>query len=262
MRVTVLFLVCIPVLYSPMVLAVNGWMLAADYRHETVDEYLMDGSKFLRERGNQPILKISRFSDLGPGAFQVAIEHARPSLDYRGRSQNGAAISTRTEYANTRVSATYSLPIFSGWQGRVGLEQELRNRSIHATGKVAGLHENYRTLWEVLGLRWQKSTWRGEYVVSLDWMSSVAGRQKVWSEGVMDPVRFDTGSSEGARLSVEWPVYRSSDAQRLLATAYFESFVIERSQDVAWQRNGVTQGYLAQPETHRKQIGIGLSYCW
>ena len=262
MRVTFLLLVCIPVLYSPMTLAVNGWMLAANYRHETVDEYLMDGSKFLREGGNQPVLKISRVSDLGPGAIQMAIEHARPGLDYRGRSQNGVAINTRTDYANTRVSATYNLPLLSGWQGRVGLEQEFRNRNIHAAGKVAGLRENYRTLWEVLGLRWQKSTGRGECVVSLDWMSSVAGHQKVWSDGIMDPVRFDTGSAEGARLSVEWPVYRFGDAQRLSATAYFESFVIERSLDVAWQRNGVTQGYLAQPETHRKQMGVGLSYYW
>lgn len=264
MRAPAIFLAFCSFLLSgaSAIAAANRWTATADLRHETVVEYRTDGSRFLQERGNQAVLGIAYQSSVGPGDLEVAIEHARPRLHYQGHSQNGLAIRTQTDYVNTRLATIYALPIFPGWRGRVGLEQEFRDRRIHATGNIAGLSENYRTRWEVLGLQWQNVSGSGKGSVSLDWMSSAAGRQKVWSSGGIDPVSFETGSAEGVRLSAEWPLSQSGDVTQLLVTLHVESLVIKRSHDVAWQRNGVTQGYLAQPATRRKQFGVGLSYVW
>lgn len=238
-----------------------GGRLGLGAQRENVQEFGSQDNHLLTEQGNTPLLDASLHAGNERLRLQLQLRHSRGTLHYDGKTSAGNSVSSETRYRDTRLGLLGALRLYGGLEALLGVEQENRYRDIQSVGNIRGLTETYRLRWRAAGLGWQHAGQDGPWRVSALWLRSFSSQQTVESGGYIDYTRFDAGRLRGYRLEALLPVARAGQIRFSLQPS-FEYLDIARSADVPWYRNGVLNGNIAQPETHRWAAGLSLCAGW
>jgi hypothetical protein len=206
-----------------------SWDVSAGALHRRLVERADNGSRLVTETG--PMLRLGFGMQLRlaqGGALRLDLGAAGGRLDYEGRTQAGAPVSTTTRHREVDLALAWR-PLAAaawgeGWLVLRGLEQR---RTIASTATVGGLEET-STVW-MPGLRWtgafDGAGWRWQ--PSIELRASVRHRLDIDYRGVFDPSALKGGRRHDVVLglamsapdspwqwSVEWTHARQSASPR------------------------------------------------
>ncbi|GAA5167261.1 hypothetical protein [Viridibacterium curvum] len=238
-----------------------GGHISLGLQRENVQEFGTQDNHLLTEHGRLPLINAALELTAERLRVQFALRHARGELHYDGKTSAGTSVSSETRYRETRTGFIAALRSYAELEALLGVEQEDRYRDIQGVGSVRGLTERYRFRWLAAGLGWRHDGKRGPWQVSALWLRSFSSRQSVESAGYIDYNSFEGGRLRGYRFEALLPVTRAGKVSFALQPG-FEYFDIARSADVPWYRNGVLNGSIAQPETHRWTASLMLAASW
>jgi hypothetical protein len=241
----------------------GSWSLNALALYQTVEEIGQSGSTLVEESGLEPAIELAGAWPTGSGSVIGSMLLSRYTLDYEGRSQLGRAVDSETDYQRLRMALDYSHPLQDTLRLKVQVEGEWLERHINGVENIAGLNEETRSNRLLIGLEKDVFTFDRRISVELTGVWGLSGTQKVSSAGIIDEVELPEGRTYGVRSIVSIPLNPDSKGGwTWTLTPTLEYLHSDRSEDRLWTQDGVPQGILAQPETHRWAAGIGLMAIW
>lgn len=241
----------------------GSWSIEALALCRNVEEIGASGSTLLEESGLEPAIEFAGAWPAGSGSMIGRLLLSRYTLDYEGRSQAGRPVDSETDYRRLRLGVGYAYPLAETWRIRLELESEWLDRDIAGVENIAGLNEEMRSTRLLAGA--EKSVTIANRTVTLDLAAlwGVSGTQEVSSPGVIDEVKLPEGRSWGVRGAVQIPLNpQSTSGWSWVLTPRLEYLHSDRSENRLWTQDGVVQGLLAQPETRRWAVGVGLMAIW
>lgn len=235
-----------------------AWDVTGGVQHRELREHAMAGRPPVTESGPMARLQITG-RPLGATwrGFEghVALAHGR--LEYDGRSQAGAPLSTHTRHTDAEAGVSWSAWEAQRWgQLRIGADWLQNRRAIAATPTVAGLVE--RSSWLMPGVTWRSPEFGAAgltFGAQARWRASVYQRLDVDYSGVFDESSLDAGRRQEAALAV---------SARAPGTPWTWSFEWRH----AWQkasevsplyRGGAPVGTVVQPELRVRDLGVYLT---
>lgn len=239
------------------------WSAQAGMAYEQLEEVSATGATLVEETGWQPYLELGNLTRLPAGAVRTRLLVSGGALDYAGRTQAGGPFDSSTDYRRARLSVAYAYPVSTALEIGGGIEAEWLERDVQGRGLVSGIEEEYRfqRLFVRLGYAFQ-AFGRGARL-ELDGIGGIGGSQEVYSPGVIDRIRLDHGDTYGVRAALAFPLGRPvAEGLSWTLAPHIEYFHSDRGDNRPWLRNGLYQGVVAQPETRRWQVGIGLRANW
>ena len=225
-------------------------------RSATHTEYDLAGRQLVREDGWLPGASLHAGYRRGRLTWSGGADWYQGDIDYRGRTQAGAAAvsSTSTRLTAARLGLSYA---WGSYSILAAFEIDRWKRDILGTTASAGLQETYRSRRLLLG---GGKTWRpAAGAVSLDAAAILAEpeRMRIGFSGLFDPVSLDTRRAHGLRLGVD---LRPAWAPSLQLRSRIDWLTVPRSGAAALTANGAFRGTVTQPEHVRRALTIELAY--
>jgi hypothetical protein len=220
--------------------------------HTEVD---LAGQQLVREDGWLPGLSLGAACRQDKLTWSGGVDWYRGDLDYRGRTQAGAAAAstTATRLASARLGAAYALGDF---YALTVLEIDHWQRDIVGTAAAAGLQESYRSRRLLLGggVNWQPAA--GAVSADAALVLAAPEHMRIGFSGLFDPVSLDTRRGRGLRLAA---ALRPAWASSLQLQAGADWLKVPRSGAAALTVNGAFRGTVTQPEHTRKALTLELA---
>jgi hypothetical protein len=225
-------------------------------RSATHVEYDVAGRQLVREDGWLPGASVHAGYQLGNVTWFGEADWYRGDIDYRGRTQGGAAAAstTSTRLASARLGASYAL---GNYTVLAAFEVDRWQRDILGTAAGAGLQETYRSTRLLLGTG---ATWRpaaGMVSAEAALVLAAPERMRIGFSGLFDPVSLDTRRGHGLRFGAG---IRPAWAPSLQLRGRLDWLKVPRSGGAALTANGAFQGLVTQPEHVRKALTLELAY--
>jgi hypothetical protein len=225
-------------------------------RSATHTEYDLAGQQLVREDGWLPGAGLRAAYRHGSLGLFGGADWFQGDLDYRGRTQAGAAAlsTSSTRLASARLGASYAL---GSYHVLAALETERWQRDIIGTAAGAGLQESYRSQRLLLGAgtSWQPAA--GAISAEAAFILAAPERMRIGFSGLFDPVSLDTRRGHGLRLEA---AIRPTRAPHLELQARADWLSVPRSGTAALTANGAFRGTVTQPEHARKAFTLELAY--
>jgi hypothetical protein len=230
--------------------------IGAGARSATHTEYDLAGRQLVSEDGWLPGASVRAGYRQGSVTWFGGADWYQGDIDYRGRTQAGAAAvsSTSTRLAAARLGASYA---WGSYSILAAFEIDHWKRGILGTAASAGLQETYRSRRLLLGAG---KTWRpAAGAVSLDAAAILAEpeRMRIGFSGLFDPVSLDTRRAHGLRLGAD---LRPAWAPSLQLRSRIDWLRVPRSGAAALTANGAFRGTVTQPEHVRRALTLELAY--
>jgi hypothetical protein len=246
-------------LYALLSLPANaGWQgsIGAGARSATHTEYDLGGRQLVREDGWLPGASLRAGYRQGSVTWFGGADWYQGDIDYRGRTQAGAAAvsSTSTRLAAARLGASYA---WGSYAVLAAFEIDHWKRDILGTAAGAGLQESYRARRLLLGAG---KTWRpAAGAIALDAAAVLAEpeRMRIGFSGLFDPVSLTTRRAHGLRLGAG---LRPAWAPSLQLRSRADWLKVPRSGEAALTANGAFRGTVTQAEHVRRALTLELAY--
>jgi hypothetical protein len=221
--------------------------------HTEVD---LAGRQLVREDGWLPGTSLRAGYQLGGLTWFGSADWYQGDIDYRGRTQAGAAAAsaTSTRMTSARLGASYAL---GSYAILAALETDRWKRDILGTVTSAGLQETYRSTRLLLGTG---KTWRpaaGAVSAEATLVLAAPERMRIGFSGLFDPVSLETKRGHGQRLGAD---LRPAWAPSLQLRARADWLKVARSGEAPLSVNGAFRGTVTQPEHARKALTLELAY--
>jgi hypothetical protein len=238
----------------------DAWQWEATAAQRTLIERDASGARLLKESGPLARLRITarpNWAPVGRIEFDAALAHAR--LDYDGRTQAGAPLTTHSRHDEVEIGLRWRPSQAYAWGVPSITFDGLRfRRAIEATPTVGSLVET-STMW-MPGVAWSSPAWAlnaaGDTSLSFraQWRTSVHHHVDVDYAGLFDPSSLHGGRRDeaslaavvstqtGWSLALEW--HRARQAQ---------------SASTAISRGGIAVGTVLQPRIAIDDVGLTLS---
>jgi hypothetical protein len=182
-----------------------GWQASAEVLHRSLRELAEDGHPLVHESGAMLRLGVAREWRAGAaGALRAEAGVAGGGLDYRGQTQAGAPLQTRTGQRELGLALAWRpLAPAAGGEAWLTLSALQQRRRIASTPQALGLRETSTLLSP--GLRWstrfEAAGWRWQ--PSLEVRASVHHRLEVGFGGVFDDARLQGGRRRELALGLQ-----------------------------------------------------------
>jgi hypothetical protein len=230
--------------------------IGAGARHATHTEYDLAGRQLVREDGWLPGASLHAGYRQGSVTWFGGADWYQGGIDYRGRTQLGAAAmsSTSTRLAAARLGASYA---WGSYAFQAAFEIDHWKRDILGTAAGTGLQESYRSRRLLLGAG---KTWGPAIgAVSLDAAAVLAEpeRMRIGFSGLFDPVSLDTRRAHGLRLGA---AIRPARTPSLQLRSRVDWLKVPRSDATALTVDGAFRGTVTQPEHVRRALTLELAY--
>lgn len=168
--------------------AAASWDVSAGLLHRHLVERADDGSRLVTESG--PMLRLGLAGSLelaGGGGLRAEAGIAGGTLDYDGRSQGGASLTTETRHRDADLTLAWRPLAPASWgEAWVVLRAARELRDIRSTRAAGGLRETSTLV--LPGVRWSRAFagagWN--WTPSVELRTSVSHRVHVDYEGVFD----------------------------------------------------------------------------
>lgn len=226
-------------------------------RQFTVNEYDAGGRRIVREQGWLPGLEGRLAYRTGDSTLSVQASHYQHDIAYRGQTQSGVPVDSRTDTALTQWSTGIAYEINEVLSASLAFELERWRRDIQGVGRVRGLQERTLSRRALLGLDVRFPTAHGEVMAGAALLLAAPEKLRVGFSGQFDDVSLDTRSSYGMRLGLGW---HPTAWPKLELHAGLDWWKVGRSADVALSRNGRHAGTVAQPEHAVASIRMAVLY--
>jgi hypothetical protein len=225
--------------------------------HTEVD---LAGEQLVREDGWLRGASLRGAYRHGSLSWTGGVDWYQGDLDYRGRTQAGAAAAsaTSTRLASAGLGASYALgEAFGNVHVLAALEIDRWQRDIIGTAAGAGLQETYRSRRLLLGsgTSWQQAA--GTISADAAFVLAAPERMRIGFSGLFDPVSLDTRRGHGLRLEA---ALRPAWASFLQVQVRADWLTVPRSAAAALTANGALRGTVSQPEHVRKALTVELAY--
>jgi hypothetical protein len=234
-----------------------GWGVSASVAHRRLVERADNGRQLLEETG--PMLRIGFGGELplaNGGALRAKASVAAGGLDYRGVTQGGSPIETRTGHRDLEARLGWRpWPAASWGEAWVAVRVLEQRRQIASTATAAGLHET-STLW-MPGLRWSHRFEGGgwDWEPSAAWHTSVRHHLEVRYGGLFDP--SDLKGGRRTELVLGLTASRAGSAWQ-----WSVEWSRARQAASAWQplyRRGLRAGTVRQPRLEIDDVSLRLT---
>lgn len=235
------------------------WGVTADLRHRTLTEWSDAGTRLLTEEGVVPRLRLSAQSTSPSGpALLIEGSLGEARLDYEGRTQAGAPLSTTSLHSDRELALQWRpMPPARWGEAWVGLAGVWSRRAIASTSAASGLTETSTLV--MPGLRWRSPPFAISHGVpplqlEAQWRASVHHRLAVDYGGV-----FDNSSLQGGRRSetlIRLSVAPSPAWQGSVAWSHSRQ---EASGNSPLFRGGAVAGSVRQPRLRVDDLSISLT---
>ena len=226
-------------------------------RQFTLDEYDAGGRRIVREQGWLPGLEGRLAYQAGDWTLSAHASHYQHDIAYRGQTQSGAPVTSRTDTALTQAGAGIAYAISAMLSASLAYEFERWRRDIRGVGRVLGLHERTLSRRALLGLDARFPTTHGEVTAGAALLLAAPEKLRVGFSGQFDDVSFDTRPAHGMRLGLGW---QPAAWPMLELRAGLDWWKVGRSADAALSRNGRHAGTVAQPEHAVTSMRLAVLY--
>lgn len=236
--------------------APGAWDVEAGIAHRTLVERDAAGARLLKESGPLARLRITARPSRSPaGRIEFTAALAQAQLDYAGRTQGGAALSTTSRHREIEAGLRW-LPLAAGPWGEpsVTLDALRFARTIGATSSVHSLAET-SLLW-MPGVAWTTPAIVAQgvqWTFDARWRASVSHRLHVDYSGLFDPSSLRGGHRNefalGARA--QWPGGWSMSIEARRARQ-------QASSSAAITSGGVPAGTVRQPRIAIDDVALAV----
>jgi hypothetical protein len=225
-------------------------------RGVTHTEYDLAGRELVREAGWLPGAVFNAVYRAGKHTWFTGGEIYDRAIEYRGQTQAGAAVMSRTSTGLTllRIGDTYA--VGANYSAMAAIEWEEWRRDIIGVQGAAGLQERYQSRRLIAGAqkRWHPAA--GAVSVGAAVVISEPERLRVGFTGLLDPASLETKKSRGIKIEAS---IRPSFAPYLELRSRYDRIKIPRSSDAPVTLNGQFMGTIAQPEHEKQAITFTVS---
>ena len=229
--------------------------IGAGARRAAHVEYDLAGRQLVREDGWLPGTSVRAARQLGDLTWVGGADWYQGGIDYRGRTQAGAAAvsTTSTRLISARMGASYA---FGPYSILAALEIDRWQRDILGTAAGSGLQETYWSRRVLLG---SGKTWRpavGAVSAEAALVLAAPERMRIGFSGLFDPVSLETRRGRGLRLGAD---LRPAGASFLQLHGRVDWLKVARSGEAALTADGAFRGTVTQPEHARKTLTLELA---
>lgn len=226
-------------------------------RQFTLNEYDAAGRRIVREQGWLPGVEGRLAYRSGDWTLSAQASHYQHDIAYRGQTQSGAPVDSRTDTALTQMGAGIAYALNAMLSASLSFELERWRRDIQGVGRVQGLQERTLSRRVLLGLDARFPTTHGEVMAGAALLLAAPEKLRVRFSGQFDEVSFDTRPAHGMRLGLGW---RPAAWPNLELHAGLDWWKVGRSADAALGRNGRHAGTVAQPEHAVTSVRLAALY--
>jgi hypothetical protein len=226
-------------------------------RQFTLNEYDAGGRRIVREQGWLPGLEGRLAYRTGDWTLSAQAAHYQHDIAYRGQTQSGAPVDSRTDTALTQSGVGIAYAINAMLSASLAVELERWRRDIQGVGRVLGLQERTLSRRTLLGLDARFPATHGEVMAGAALLLAAPEKLRVGFSGQFDDVSFDTRSAQGLRLNLGW---QPAAWPALELRAGLDWWKVGRSADAALSRNGRHAGTVAQPEHAVTSMRLAVLY--
>jgi hypothetical protein len=233
--------------------------VGAGARLASMQEFAVNGSQLVKERGWLPGLELGATYSAGPWHVGINGETYRNDIAYDGQLQNGVAFSTTTDTAQDRLTIEIGRRLNDSASLLGGIELDRWKRRINGSGAILGLDERYKSTRLLLGAESSvlKTAWFAMSARALLVRSRPEHLDVAFGNQLFDDAALTTQAATGYRLAADFiPV----SAPSMRVNLGFETLRIGRSGDTVLTRNGVVAGTVAQPEHRRNAFTLRVRY--
>lgn len=229
-----------------------AWQVEAIVVRRELVERDTAGARLLKETG--PLARVRLVLDCGPVSFSMAAAHGL--LDYNGRTQGGAALSTGSRHTEAEAGLRWQPGPKAPWgAASLTLDGLWFRRAIAGTDASLPLTETSTLL--LPGLAWRSPEWRIAALplsAELGWRASVSHRLRVDYGSLYD------ASSLAAGRRDEWRLALAARLPRAWSLAFEASHARQRpSAPQVLSRGGVAAGVVSQPALGITDVGLRVS---
>ena len=235
--------------------------LGSGLYYRQLEEFGRDGDRLLTESGAAPGIGLELSVAAGPGALIGGFGVSGYRLDYDGRSQQGRAVDSHSDYRERHLWAGYRFDLGNRWSLGLRWQRNQVERDIRGTETIAGLREQTLGNRAAVGLRHRLADGPVEWIEAR-WHRTLGGTLRVDSPGLVDRVWIPLGASRGFSVSARIPLGTMGGFRRIDLEPGFSRTHTDASETRAWTRDGVVQGRIGQPERVEWQLGAGLRLSW
>lgn len=235
--------------------AVALWDVTVTAEHRTLAERDDTGARLLTEKGPMVRLRAAIRPAMAPGVeFSASLAQAR--LDYEGRTQVGAALTTTSRHDEAELGMRWRpVPMASWGAPSLSLDALRMRRAIAATASVRSLTETSTLV--MRGVVWASPsfgtgavTWTGE----AQWRASVRHHLTVDYAGL-----FDASSLRGGRRGETALRLQAALASGWRWSAEWRHAHQDASGTVPLYRGGAAAGSVRQPLLTIDDVGLSLA---
>lgn len=238
----------------------SPWQWEATAEHRTLVERDAGGARLLKESGPLVGLRITArpaWAPVGRIEFSAALAHSR--LDYDGRTQAGAPLTTHSRHDEAEIGLRWRPAQAFSWGVPFITFDGLRfRRAIEPTPTVGSLVET-STLW-MPGVAWSSPSWSlgtGDAVFGLraQWRTSAHHHVQVDYAGLFDPSSLHGGRRDEASLAA----VVSTPSGWSLALKWSHARQSQSDTAIIY-RSGIAAGTVVQPRITIDDVGLTLSH--
>lgn len=250
----------------------NSWRIEAgvsamDFGYQEFD----DGGKLIdREDGVIPGIRGEiAYSDERAAEISVEGSYHGGNVDYDGQTSTGLPLQTTTEEDLADVSVRFAYWFGEGEERRVapyvGLGYRYWHRDILSTTigalPISGLSEEYRWGYAVIGIKASLPSLneRVDWTVDLGITRTIDPRIDIDFKGIFDDITLELGERTGIRLSSGFR-FRISERSALEIEPYYERWKLGRSPNAVLTKNGLFRGFVFEPYSETKLLGINFTF--
>ena len=226
-------------------------------RQFTLGEYDAAGRRIVREQGWLPGLEGRLAYRRGDWTLSAHASHYQHDIAYRGQTQFGAPVDSRTDTALSMLGGGLAYAIDDMLSASLTVELERWRRDIRSVGRVQGLQERTLSRRALLGMEARFPTTQGEVTAGAALLLAAPEKLRVGFSGQFDEVSFDTRPAHGMRLGLGW---QPAAWPNLEVHAGLDWWKVARSGDAALNRNRRHAGTVAQPEHALTSMRLAVLY--
>lgn len=235
--------------------------VGAGLRQVDLLERDLQGRQLVRERGLLPGVQASASYQAGDWRLGVRGDLYQGSVGYHGQSQGGASLVSDTGTSQRRIGLAAGFALTEHTQLMAALEHDHWRRRIEGRGATLGLTERYQS--------WRLLAGAGTRLLALAGATLHGSAMLVWAQPERLTVKFDgqvyddasleTRSARGLRLVLG---LQPAPTPHVRLNLEFDTLRIGHSEAATLRSSGLAVGTVAQPDHHRRALGLSLHYAF
>ncbi len=227
-------------------------------------EYNASGNKIVEERGTLQTHGVAISTQCNTARWSLTLQDTHGQRDYRGLSNRGQMLETRSSIRHHRWSLAASIPITSGWSWGIRLHNHRVDRNLESIAQASGYAEDFRYWIAETGLELHKPLTSQWAWTAGAWVGHIPSGRMYVDLPNADPVtlRLGTGYTTEWRTGLSYNPTGTVTGWQWLATWRVRTESISAGADRTLFRGQQLVGSARQPETrqHSSQLALQAQY--